>query len=638
MATVNIDGNHYDLVRPPYTPEETVLVIAYDESDPRIEKGIDAPAWYNGRTGDAMIIVPRTKLEGVKAEKATRVLNGLVSHELAHARWSRWLHTSPALHRKSSKVLRTLALFEESRIEQRAVNSAGYVRPFLRSAVEHLILGTVDEIAPSRASVAHAWGLLRGRMHAGIITEEEFQPLDIAARIALDDDTVDYLDELLSEAIWCSTESEGHVDLLVSIAEAWIEAVGVDESAGIDITAPLDAPDEVSDEDEEGESADATIAVSKGDDDEDDEDEDDEDESDAPSGASDEDEDESDDGEDGDESDAPGDDDETNDDDSNDDDQRGTGSHEDTGDDEEHLSDEVIEEVKRAIEDVLEDVTTHPGRTNVSAMADAQETAHKVFSKQRGVNHLDKKPSTALRNAAGKTARRLEALAAPAIMKKSVAKKTPPGRLKSREAVRASAERSRGMMQTAQPWRATKRTHTHAPPITVGVMTDVSGSMHWAQTMVGEVAYIFSNAGSMIGARTAAVTFGDNTQRVVAPGERLNTVPICLSNGKAETANTAFAALDGILHLTDGPLGTKILVVVSDGVFVRTAEMDGAKAWVPTLLDAGVTIIWVDRGRPHPNFRDKRIVQVNINEGGGAEEVTSQIMTAIEKSVGALTR
>ena len=56
------------------------------------------------------------------------------------------------------------------------------------------------------------------------------------------------------------------------------------------------------------------------------------------------------------------------------------------------------------------------------------------------------------------------------------------------------------MMSTAKPWKGTKRKHSVAKPLVIGIATDTSGSMKWAENGVAEFAYVYANAGHRIGA------------------------------------------------------------------------------------------------------------------------------------------
>jgi hypothetical protein len=148
-------------------------------------------------------------------------------------------------------------------------------------------------------------------------------------------------------------------------------------------------------------------------------------------------------------------------------------------------------------------------------------------------------------------------------------------------------------MMTAKPWKATVRRHTSAKPLVVGVATDTSGSMRWAESGVAEFAYVYANAGHRIGARTAAVTFGDHVHRIARPGEVLNEVLTKTASDGTEEFDQAMAALDGVLHLTTPGTASRILIVVSDAQFVKSDEAERAYRWVQAMIKAGTHIVWI---------------------------------------------
>ena len=149
------------------------------------------------------------------------------------------------------------------------------------------------------------------------------------------------------------------------------------------------------------------------------------------------------------------------------------------------------------------------------------------------------------------------------------------------------------MMSTAKPWKGTKRSHSQAKPLVIGIATDTSGSMKWAERGVAEFAYVYSNAGHRIGARTAAVTFGDSVHRISRPGEVMTKVRLKRADGGSEVCDFAIAALDGVLRLTDQSDAAKILIVVSDGALVRSGETGKVTEWLHRMNDVGTQVIWV---------------------------------------------
>ena len=209
-------------------------------------------------------------------------------------------------------------------------------------------------------------------------------------------------------------------------------------------------------------------------------------------------------------------------------------------------------------------------------------------------------PTTEMRQHVVTVAQALSTLSLPTITKTSKMSEIPPGRLRSREALRASAERTQGKMVTARPWRGTVRRHSTARPLVIGIATDTSGSMHWAEHAVAEFAYVYTNAGHRIGARTAAVTFGSQVHRICRPGEVMTHVQRKTASDSTEQFDHAIAALDGVLRLTTPAYSARILLVISDGALVKDGEPAKAQEWLRRMDKAGTHVLWIgDRNLKH---------------------------------------
>jgi hypothetical protein len=572
-----------------------------------------APAWYIPGTDDIYIDVDRALVpEALHDEwyslddKVRARLLGLLAHEAAHSRWSHWL--DPRKVKTTRAVFAVLTMLEEIRIENRAVAAAPHVATHLRAALPLVIGDLKDKAITSRAAAARGWALIYGRTLSGIVHDDDVDWMDETARIVLGDDDVDALVELLTEA----------VGRLIEIAEEWIEVVGVDEPDDDDGDGEGGGgcshgdPPEDGDESDEAEAEDGEGEGGSGDEAEDG------DESDESSGGgkSDESDDESNDEAEAEDGEGEGDDDEA------DDGDEGTregndpggmgdvGSQDgptDSGSESQPLDPEAAEAMWEAIKDAIGDVDENwkPDRTGLD-LSDPAKLAAEVFGRKPRKGRLfPQEPTVIERGEIAKTARILESLSLPSITKVPVASLVPPGRLRSREAVRQVAERSTGGVSTAKPWRATKRRHDSVKPVVLGVMTDVSGSMAWAEQVVAQVAYVWGNAGHRVGARTAAVTFGDKVDAIIRPGEVPAKVQVKSADGGSEAFDEAAAALDGVLKLSAQNGAAKVLIIVSDGHLVRVREVDRAYEWCKRFKEAGTKIVWVRPNRGSHALTDR---------------------------------
>jgi len=165
----------------------------------------------------------------------------------------------------------------------------------------------------------------------------------------------------------------------------------------------------------------------------------------------------------------------------------------------------------------------------------------------------------------------------------------PPGRLNGRGAMQGAAQRSRGLMVTAEPWSHKSRFHTEDPNLIIGMMTDISGSMSSAMEPMGVANWVFSEAGRRCDARIASVYYGNNVTAGLSPGQHLDQVHIRTAPDGTERFDLAFKALNGKLNLLDST-GARLLVVVSD-LHYTSDERVAAHKWFKRCTDSGVGVI-----------------------------------------------
>jgi len=167
----------------------------------------------------------------------------------------------------------------------------------------------------------------------------------------------------------------------------------------------------------------------------------------------------------------------------------------------------------------------------------------------------------------------------------------PQGRLKTRVAIQNLAMKSKGIHSDLPAWRATKRKHTDDPELTIGVMVDISGSMSGAMESMATTAWVLSEAGRRIQARTGMVYFGNDVFATLKLGQKLEQVSVWTAPDGTEVFGQAFQAIDGHLDLLYGS-GIRMLVVVSDGQYTDD-ETRNAKEFVKMCADNGVAVLWI---------------------------------------------
>lgn len=180
-------------------------------------------------------------------------------------------------------------------------------------------------------------------------------------------------------------------------------------------------------------------------------------------------------------------------------------------------------------------------------------------------------PNSELLAESVRVTRRMQRLALPTATKTPVKKMTSPGRLITRNAVRAAALRAQGNTAAAMKvpqFRGHHIDRTNQPPGVVGIMSDISGSMKWSTTGVGEAAWLLARGAAHSGARVASVVFGTGVDPIVFPGEVPQTVLVRSANDWSHNPDRALAALDGALGLSIPTAGgvptSRVVVILSD--------------------------------------------------------------------------
>ena len=168
----------------------------------------------------------------------------------------------------------------------------------------------------------------------------------------------------------------------------------------------------------------------------------------------------------------------------------------------------------------------------------------------------------------------------------------PPGKLKSRAAVQRAAEKKIMGSSKTSAWRRTRHTTGHNPPLTVGIATDVSGSMSWSTGVVASLSWILPKAVHEINGNVGAVTFGESVDITVRPGEYTDKKYMRYANDGTELIGEALAILDQMLRLTSGD-GVRVLLIFSDGCMVGNGQMELMHATLDSFKKAGVRVVWI---------------------------------------------
>lgn len=524
----------------------------------------DAPAWFV--PADRMVTINATvALDGAEpgevnpltrpGRRAHPEIIGLMSHEAAHAHSTDW----PEGFGKGLRpaVAKAAVLLEEPRIELGQRLRRPMDRPFLRAQSVMLDLRSfrlgrseVDD----RWSAASAALLVLGRYDAGVLDLDDVQPVLPVLTGLLGEDDLRGLRSLWQEAL---DLADGDVDGLIDVATRWVDLVG----------EPPEPP-----------SMGCLMAVSGGAGDQPPTEDDGWDDPDAPATPG-----------------EPGD---------------GDGSGSGSGDTSLAEALEAVQASAKAGAEAEIDGTVDPGPNpavlKVKAQNEADDKAQKAAEKAAkgvfdGESHTKASPVTLgsprLPTAAERVlARQMgEALRKAQFRDRTVthrASQTPPGRLRGREAMLGRAQRSRGALVTAQPFRNTVRTRVPEPPVSLGVMVDGSGSMMWATKIMASLAWASAHAITYTHGQAATVVFGSSVVALAKPNQPPTHVQPFEADAGWENFSAGFAALDGALNLTRGT-GVRVLVVVSDGHFVQSGQPQAAKEAVRRMTRNGALVLWI---------------------------------------------
>jgi hypothetical protein len=224
-------------------------------------------------------------------------------------------------------------------------------------------------------------------------------------------------------------------------------------------------------------------------------------------------------------------------------------------------------------------------------------------------------PGEDLLRASVKVTKQMQRMAMPTADRVAVKRMESPGRLNTRNVVAAASLRQQGNHVAAMklpPFRAHKILRTNKPPGVVGIMADVSASMSWSTTAVGEAAWLLARGAAHSGATVASVSFGEVVDPIVFPGEVPHDILIRSASDYAHCPDRALAALDGALDLSRathaGVPRSRIVVILSDLQWGDERKPFTARA--RRLAMSGVRFITI--GIPARALHDGTVVDTNI--------------------------
>jgi hypothetical protein len=190
------------------------------------------------------------------------------------------------------------------------------------------------------------------------------------------------------------------------------------------------------------------------------------------------------------------------------------------------------------------------------------------------------------------TRRQLQAAYLPERAVTKVSRKLPPGRLSMRSVQQLEAERQAGLFPDAEPFTYKDRQHVPTPPLKVGIIQDVSGSQSSAAAAAASGAWSLAKATTMIAdAEVAMVSFGDRVNAIISPRQRLPKVPVLRTPYGTNYFLDALKAIEGELDMTRSG-SARLIVILTDGQFLGH-DLMGRDPALKRLTDLGVKFLWM---------------------------------------------
>lgn len=459
------------------------------------------------------------------------VLHGIACHEAGHAGHTTWM--TAGWSDGAGRAQRSAALLlEEPRQEARHLSGRPADRRWIRAAATALTVGAALPDTPWGA--ASALALVVGRVAGGTLDDTDGTEVERAVRAVVGDGTTDALLVILRRAV---ALGDGDLPGLLACAAEWCETVGVDPAGDSPDSGPDGsggngcgcAPD--SGDDTEGGGAVAAAVASA--------------------------------------------------------------AAEATGEELAELAEDDAAESARERE---ADARRASRSADAEVVVGSRRSASRVFAHGRTLGRSAARwtvrpPTPEERSAANRLATELRRARSRGVAETRTSSVLPPGRLRVRQALARDAQRAAGGVPTAEPWSATTRRETPEPPLSVGVVVDVSGSMQWAEKPVSSAAWVVGRAVGTVGGRCATVAFGSVVTPVVAPRQPLREVHEFRADDDTEEFVQAVDAADGALGLSSGD-GARLLVVVSDGRYREDQRRVGGER-IDRLRRSGCAVLWL---------------------------------------------
>lgn len=237
-------------------------------------------------------------------------------------------------------------------------------------------------------------------------------------------------------------------------------------------------------------------------------------------------------------------------------------------------------------------------------------------------------PSAEERRAAARLATRLQQARTRTREPATTASPIPPGRLRTRQAITAQAQRDAGMIPTATPWQRRAELPPPKPVLRLAVLVDASGSMRRYAEAMSQAGWILAHAARAGHAATCTIAFAGAVTLLAAPGQRPTHVLQIHPSGGTRTFIDAVKLADQLLGLRHQRT-LRMLAVVSDG---SLAEVAPAQKLITTLHRSRCAVLWLRPARPPGHTFNHTTTSTVDDPVEAVERIATAAVGALEKA------
>jgi Mg-chelatase subunit ChlD len=165
----------------------------------------------------------------------------------------------------------------------------------------------------------------------------------------------------------------------------------------------------------------------------------------------------------------------------------------------------------------------------------------------------------------------------------------PPGRLRTRHAITADAQKAAGTISTATPWQRRTQQPPPKPELRLAILVDTSGSMRSYMGPLSSASWVFAHAAHRNHATVTSIAFANRATLLLAPRHRPAQVKDMHAFGATTGFIDAVKLADRLLDLRSRHT-LRMVAVVSDA---DLPDLEPTQRLITTLHRAGCAVLWL---------------------------------------------